>query len=90
MRGLLMTLTAVEIVIFLGALVVYLVRITRSLRLISMYLGKVTFGVRAIETQTAPIGPSVLAINKRLPAIAAVLAGLAELADHRAQRAGKR
>jgi hypothetical protein len=85
-RGLLLTLTAVEIVIFLGALVVYLVRIIRSLRTISLYLGKVTFGVRAIETQTAPIGPSVVRINGQLEGIAAALAGVAQLAEHRADR----
>lgn len=86
MRGLLITLTAVEIVIFLGAVVVYLVRITRSLRTISSNLGKVTFGVRAIETQTAPIGPSVVKINEQLGAIAAALAGLAKMAEQRVRR----
>ena len=85
MRALLVTLTAVEIVVFLGAVVVYLVRITRSLRKTSLYLGKVTFGVRAIETQTAPIGPSVVKINGQLEGIAGALAGVAELAQGRAK-----
>ncbi|MDQ3342701.1 MAG: hypothetical protein M3524_03910 [Actinomycetota bacterium] len=83
MRGLLVTLTAVEIVLFLGAVVVYVVRITRSLRNISLYLGKVTFGVRAIETQTAPIGSSVTKINGQLGGVAAALAGVAKLAEQR-------
>ncbi len=84
MRGLLITLTAVEIVVFLGAVVVYLIRITRSLRQIALHLGKVDFGVRAIETQTAPIGPSVVKINGQLAGIAAALAGVAHLAQQRA------
>ena len=84
MRGLLITLTAVEIVIFLGAVVVYLIRITRSLRQIALYLGKVTFGVRAIESQTAPIGPSVVRINEQLQGIDAALAGVATLAEQQA------
>lgn len=86
MRGLLLTLTAVEIVLFLGAVVLYLIRITRSLRKTSLYLGKVTFGVRAIETQTAPIGPSVVKINGQLEGIAGALAGVAALAEAKAKR----
>ncbi len=81
---LLITLTAIEIVVFLGAVVVYLVRIRRSLHETSLYLGKVTFGVRAIETQTSPIGPSVTKINGQLAGIAAALAGVAHLAEQRA------
>jgi hypothetical protein len=87
MRPLLITLTAVEIVLFLGAVVVYLVRITRSLRSISLHLGKVTFGVRAIEVQTAPIGPSVTKINRQLEGIAAALAAVAALAQAKARGA---
>ena len=86
MRGLLITLTAVEIVLFLGAVVVYVVRITRSLRQIELYLGKVTFGVRAIETQTETIGPSVVKINEQLRGIDAALAGVAGLAERKAGR----
>lgn len=84
MRGLLITLTAVEIVLFLGAVVVYVIRITRSLRRIELYLGKVTFGVRAIESQTAPIGPSVIRINEQLRGIDAALAGVAAAAEQKA------
>jgi hypothetical protein len=81
---LLVTLTAIEIALFLGAVVVYLIRILQSLRKISLYLGKVTFGVRAIETQTAPIGPSVVKINGQLEGIAAALDGVALLASTKA------
>lgn len=85
MRGLLITLTAIEIVVFLGAVVVYLVRITRSLRTIALNLGKVTFGVRAIESQTAPIGPSVVKINAQLAGIQAALDGAATLAEQKSR-----
>ena len=44
MRTLLIVLTVVEIVVFVGALAVYLIAIARSLRRISQSLGKVTFG----------------------------------------------
>lgn len=85
MRAVLITLTVVEIVIFLGAVVAYLVMIARSLRAIAEYLGKVSFGVRAIESQSAPIGPSVLRINEQLNGIARVLDGTATMAEVRTQ-----
>jgi hypothetical protein len=78
---LLVTLTTVEIVIFLGALAWYLIAITRSLASSSGSLGKVTFGVRAIEQQTASIGPNVVKINGQLEIVEGVLAGLAEKAE---------
>ena len=80
MQALLITLTVVEIVLVLGAVAVYLILIDRSLRVTAGYLGKVTFGVRAIESQCAPIGPGVTRINKQLADIATGLGGLARLA----------
>ncbi|MCY4068724.1 MAG: hypothetical protein OXE79_06445 [Acidimicrobiaceae bacterium] len=73
MRNLLIVLTVVEIVVFVGALAVYLILIAASLRRISTSLGKVTFGVRAIETQCASVGPSVLKVNEQLKVIAGAL-----------------
>jgi hypothetical protein len=73
--------TLAEIALVIGALVFYLVRITRSLRATSALLGKVTFGVRAIERQCEPIGPSVTRINGQLGVIAGALDGVAELAE---------
>ncbi len=73
MRNLLIVLTVVEIVVFVGALAVYLILIAGSLRRISTSLGKVTFGVRAIETQCASVGPSVLKVNEQLNVIAGAL-----------------
>lgn len=84
MRTLLIVLTVIEIVIFVGALAMYLIAISRSLSRTSDRLAKVTFGVRAIETQCAPIGPSVVRVNEQLTAIAGVLDGLVD----KAERAG--
>lgn len=77
-----LALTAVEAALLVGVLVAYLVGITGSLRRSSANLAKVTFGVRAIETQCAPIGPVVGRINGQLEGIARALGGVAELAEH--------
>lgn len=86
MRTLLILLTAVEILLVVVVLVVYLVKIARSLRATALYLGRVTFGVRAIESQCEPIGPSVTRINEQLVVIARALNGVAELAGGRSRR----
>ncbi len=80
MIPLLVTLSILEIVAVAGVLVVYLLKIGGSLRRTAVLLGKVSFGVRAIETQCSAIGPSVVAINGQLAAIAAGLGDLTELA----------
>lgn len=76
MTAFLITLTILEIVAVAGVLVVYLLVIAGSLRRTAVLLGKVTFGVRAIETQCTSIGPSVVAVNGKLSGIAAALADL--------------
>jgi len=81
MTALLVTLTVVEIVLVAIVLVYYLARIAASLRRTSVLLGKVAFGVRAIETQTNVIGPSVVAVNGQLSGIAQALQDLTGLAD---------
>ena len=81
MTALLVTLTVVEIVLVVGVLVYYLVRIAASLRRTSTLLGKVAFGVRAIETQCDVIGPSVVTVNGQLGGVAAALADLTQLAE---------
>lgn len=43
-----------------------------------------SFGVRAIETQCAPIGPGVTRINEQLVGIAGALDGVAGLAERTA------
>ena len=84
MTALLVTLTIVEIALVALVLVYYLCRIAGSLRRTSALLGKVAFGVRAIETQCNVIGPSVLTVNDQLIGVAAALDDLAGLADARA------
>jgi len=79
-RSLLVTLTIVEIALVAVVLVYYLVRVAASLRRTAVLLGKVSFGVRAIETQTGVIGPSVLKVNDQLGGIADALADLTDLA----------
>lgn len=79
--GLLIFLTIVEIVLVVVVLVYYLMRIAASLRRTSTLLGKVAFGVRAIETQCNVIGPSVVKINGQLAGVAEALSDLTDLAD---------
>lgn len=73
--------TAVEILLVVVVLAVYLVKIGRSLRRTADYLAKVTFGVRAIDKQLAPVGSRIHAINSQLEAIAGLLPRLIEAAD---------
>ncbi len=87
MTALLVTLTLLEIVVVVVVLVYYLMRIAASLRRTSVLLGKVAFGVRAIETQCSSIGPSVVTINDLLGGVAAALAQLTALADPLAEPA---
>jgi len=86
--ALLVVLTIVEILLVVVVLVYYLLRIAASLRRTSVLLGKVAFGVRAIETQCEVIGPAVLTVNDQLGVIAGALDDLAHLADARADEAG--
>ena len=81
MRGLLIVLTAVEILLVIAVLAFYLWRVATSLRATSANLAKVTFGVRAIETQCASIGPSVVKVNGQLRVIADALDGIATKAE---------
>ncbi|MDQ3714964.1 MAG: hypothetical protein M3381_02830, partial [Actinomycetota bacterium] len=81
MTALLIVLTLLLIVIVVAVLVFYLVAIARSLPRTAALLAKVSFGVRAIETQCAPIGPSVLTVNSQLAGIAAALGTVTGLAD---------
>jgi len=51
----------------------YLIAIATTLRKVSHTLGLVTFGVRAIERQTEPIGPTLREINGALEQVAGAL-----------------
>lgn len=81
MTALLVVLTLLEIAVVLGVLVGYIVAIARSLRRTSQSLAKVSFGVRAIETQCQAIGPSVGLLNERLEIVGDALASLTGMAS---------
>lgn len=59
-------LSLVDIVALVVVLAIYLAWVARLLNSISATLGKVTFGVRAVETQCAVIGPAADQINANL------------------------
>lgn len=81
MRTWLVILTVVEIVLAVAVIGGYLIAIARLLNSISANLAKVAFGVRAIESQTGAIGPSVVRLNEELEAITGALPGIAEAAE---------
>ncbi len=59
-------LTVVEIAGLVGVLAIYLAVVARLLNSISANLARITFGVRAVETMCAVIGPAVDKINGNL------------------------
>jgi uncharacterized protein YoxC len=69
----LIIVTLVEVVLLVVVLAAYLIKIAALLRHVSHTLGLVTFGVRAIERQTEPIGPVVKDINGALEQVAGAL-----------------
>jgi len=69
----LIVVTLVEVVLLVVVLAAYLIKIAATLRHVAHTLGLVTFGVRAIEHQTQPIGPVVTDINGALQQVAAAL-----------------
>ena len=81
MRNLLIVLTVVEIVLVTAVLAFYLNRISASLHETARHLAKVTYGVRAVETQCSSIGPSVVKINEQLATINGALGGVADRAE---------
>lgn len=78
MNTVLIIVTLLEVVIVVVVLALYLIAIAATLRKVSTNLGLITFGVRAIEKQTEPIGPVVRDINGALEQVAAALDGLAK------------
>ena len=73
MKTVLIVLTLVEVAVLVVVLATYLILIARKLSRISKTLGLVTFGVRAIEKQTQPIGPVLADINGALEGVANAL-----------------
>ncbi|HLI54769.1 MAG TPA: hypothetical protein VKU88_10620 [Acidimicrobiales bacterium] len=73
MNTALIVVTIVEAALVVVVLAVYLIAIASVLRRVSATLGLITFGVRAIERQTEPIGPVVTDINTTLEEVAEAL-----------------
>src|SRR5262245_43749939 len=73
MKTVLIVLTLVEVALLVAVLAGYLIAIAARLRKVSHTRGLVTFGVRAIEKQTEPIGPVVRDVNGSLEQVAAAL-----------------
>jgi uncharacterized protein YoxC len=69
----LIVVTLVEVVLLVVVLAGYLFSIAATLRRVSHTLGLVTFGVRAIEQQTAPLGEVLGDINGALEQVAGAL-----------------
>jgi hypothetical protein len=89
MTTLLIVLTLVELLLLVLVLAGYLITIAASLRRVSSTLGLVTFGVRAIEKQTEPIGPVLTDINKGLEQVAAALGEVARRTPAMAEAGGQ-
>lgn len=72
-KKVLVTGTVGEGLLVVGVLAGYLIAIANGLRRTSKTLAKISFGVRAIETQTAAIGPALEDTNASLQQVAATL-----------------
>lgn len=79
------TLTVAEIVLVVLTLAYFLNRVAGQLVHITQTLAKVTFGVRAVETQCAVIGPAADRINANLTEAAGGLEKAAVLAERLAR-----
>ncbi len=92
MNTVLIVVTLVEVLLLVAVLAGYLIAIAATLRKVSSTLGLVTFGVRAIETQTASIGPALRDVNGALGQVADALqqaAGDAAVSAPAAQSGGE-
>ncbi len=77
--------TVVLAIVIALAVASYLVRVVIVLRAVNDSLGRITFGVRAIAHQTAPLGELLTPIKVDLEAVADTLDGVAaSLADESA------
>lgn len=78
-------LTVLEILLFVGVLGFFLNRITFQLVSVNKTLAKITFGVRAVETQCYAIGPAADRVNANLASVAAGLEDAASRAERLAR-----
>lgn len=77
--------SVIDIVLLVAILAYFLARVGRQLSSISATLGKVTFGVRAVETQCAVIGPQADRINANLAGVVQDLQAAAASAERLAR-----
>jgi hypothetical protein len=80
-----LVLTILEIAGLVAILASYLSVVARLLNSISSNLARITFGVRAVETQCAVIGPAVDRINGNLADTANGLTEAASAAERLAR-----
>ena len=73
MNTVLIIVTLLEVLLLVVVLAGYLLAIASKLHRISRTLGLVTFGVRAIESQTKPIGSALSDVNAALEQVARAL-----------------
>ena len=73
MKTVLIVLTLAELALLVLVLAIYLLSIAATLRTVARTLGLVTFGVRAIEKQTQPLGPVLKDVNDSLEQVAEIL-----------------
>jgi len=78
-------LSVLEIAMLVGVLATFLNIVAKQLNRISATLAKITFGVRAVETQCAVIGPAVDRINGNLADTAQGLTNAAASAERLAR-----
>ncbi len=78
-------LTVLEIVLFVAVLGWFLNKITKQLVSVNKTLAKITFGVRAVETQCHVIGPATDRLNSSLASVAASLEDAASRAERLAR-----
>ena len=81
----LLILSLLEIAALVAVLATYLAVIGGQLSSISRTLAKVTFGVRAVETMCAVIGPATDRINGNLQEVANALQDCASQAERLAR-----
>lgn len=79
-------LTVLEIVLLVAVLGYFLNKVAFQLNTICKTLAKITFGVRAVETQCAVIGPAADRINANLQQAASGLEQAASQAERLAAR----
>lgn len=65
----LVVLTIVEIIALVVVLTTFVVILTRQLRGVAELLGRIAFGVRAVERQAEPLRPSVERMDESLEAL---------------------